>query len=234
MHSTLARCCLVISLFAPWSPVGLAAGMLPETSVLLINAADGEGSITVTNSESEVALLHTSLDNLAEDTEELLFVTTPIARVEPGEKQLVRFIVQSDTPITTQRMKRVIFEGIPPAKDGRNAIRMNVRQNLPVIINPAGLASMNDPWTLLKWSVEGGSLVVRNDSPYVVRLGNQLLLLPAQLSVQLPRTYVLPGQVHTVELPVGFNVVANSKVRLFPVSLYGFQVDAYDAPVSAR
>ncbi|MHC8375393.1 hypothetical protein ACYZT3_04805 [Pseudomonas sp. MDT1-16] len=44
------------------SNVSLAAGMVPETSVVLINVGDGEGTINVTNSDSNTALLYTSLE----------------------------------------------------------------------------------------------------------------------------------------------------------------------------
>ncbi len=105
----------------------------------------------MTNSDRKAALLYTSLENLPEDTESLLVVTPPVARVEPGEEQLVRFIVQSEKPITTQRLKRVSFEGIPQkAPKVKASIGVTVRQNLAVLITPKDLPAKNDPWTLLR------------------------------------------------------------------------------------
>ena len=209
-----------------------ATGMMPDTTIVLINAADGEGSINVTNSDKKVALLYVQVENLPEDTEELVLVTSPISRVEPGEKQLVRFIVQADAPITTQRMKRVTFEGIPQAEDGKNAVSINIRQNLPLIINPPGLASKRDPWTLLKWTAKGRELTVSNDSRYVVRLSDQLELLPDRLVMHMSRTYLLPGEIYRFELPAGKQATARNKVRIYPASLYGAQVEPYDAPLT--
>lgn len=231
----VAKKWLVVALLSGWGANALATGMLPDTSVVLINAGDGEGSINVKNTDDEVNLLHVTLEHLPEDTEELLILTTPIARVEAGEKQLVRFIYQADEPITTQRMKRVTFEGIPPQdENGSNKVRISVRQNLPVIISPPGLPRKDDPWTLLEWKVTGNVLNVRNDSPYVVRLNQQLEVLPAKIALQLPRTYLLPGSSQNLTLPAGSQFSAGSKVRLYPASIYGYQDKPYDAPLTAQ
>ncbi|MBD1597582.1 fimbria/pilus chaperone family protein [Pseudomonas typographi] len=205
-----------------------AAGMQPETTVVLIHAGDGEGSLNVRNSDPQAALLHTVLEDLPEDTAELLIVTPPVARVEAGKSQLVRFILQPTEPIETQRMKRVIFEGIAPKNpDGSSRVNITVRHGLPVIIHPQGMPVKRDPWTQLQWSVEGGQLVGHNPSPYVVRLANQVMLLPGKQTIGLPSTYILPSQRITQPLPPGVPVV--SAVRVYPASLYGFAVAPYEA-----
>ena len=42
------------------SPLALSTGMVPETSVVLVNEADGEATMNVKNSESSPQLLYTS------------------------------------------------------------------------------------------------------------------------------------------------------------------------------
>ncbi|MGV8889717.1 MAG: fimbria/pilus chaperone family protein [Pseudomonas sp.] len=216
-----------------FSHVSQAAGMVPETSVVLINVADGEGTINVTNTDSQAALLYTSLQNLPEDQENLVVATPPVARVEAGEKQLVRFIVQSENPITTQRLKRVTFEGIPQKDPNAPAkIGVTVRQDLPVLITPADLPLKSDPWTLLEWSVKGQTLTVKNDSRYVVRLNQLFNVMPAEIKLTLPRTYILPGQTNHFELPAGARLSADATVRIYPASTYGFAVKPFDAPLN--
>ncbi|EZP32988.1 fimbria/pilus periplasmic chaperone [Pseudomonas sp. RIT288] len=115
-------------MLVPISPMSQAAGMVPESTVVLVNVADGEGTMNVTNSGDKAMLLYTSLENLPEDQDSLLVVSPPMGRVEAGEKRLVRFI-QSEQPITAQRLKHVTFEGIPqsdPAAKGK--IGVTVRQ----------------------------------------------------------------------------------------------------------
>jgi len=212
----------------------LADGMLPETSVVIVYEDKGEAAVNVRNSDPRPSLLHVTLQDLPEDTEPLLFVTPPVSRVEPGENQLVRFILRNAKPLKTQRLRRVVFEGIPPKnklEPGRATVAVNIRQNLPVILHPKALPMNREPWKGLTWSVADGELTVRNDTPYVVRMGQEVHLLPAMTSLKLPAAYMLPGSHHTVAIPATAGAVAS--VRLYPATVYGFAVDAYDAPLTA-
>lgn len=225
----LAVACFLSNAFIP--ATAHASGMLPETSVVIVNEADGEASMNVKNTDANATLLYTSIQNLPEDKENLLVVTPPVARVEPDETQLVRFILQSKEPLKTQRFKRVIFEGIPQqSKDGGVKVTMNVRQNLPVIIHPKGLAPNREPWKLLTWSVSNGNLIAKNDSAYVVRLAQTVTLLPGKAELDLGKTYFLPGE--TISVPVPAAVAASTTVRLAPATVYGFSVDSYDAALT--
>ncbi|MGC1333205.1 fimbria/pilus chaperone family protein [Pseudomonas sp.] len=210
----------------------VADGMIPETSVIIVDEAEGEASIRVTNSDSRVALLHVTLENVPEDTQPLVFVTPPVSRVEAGQEQLVRFILRNDQPLKTQRLKRVIFEGIsqnPGAPvPGEARVGVTVRQNLPVILHPKGLAAQREPWLGLRWRLVDGALTVANDTAYVVRLAQELRLMPGDIEVQLPRSYLLPGD--HLSLAVA-SAVAATHVRLQPATVYGFAVDAYEAPL---
>jgi P pilus assembly chaperone PapD len=213
-------------------PAAYADGMVPETSVVIVEAGDGEGVMNVKNTDGKAALLYTTLRDLPEDTEKLLVVTPPMARVDAGETQLVRFIVANKTALSTERLKRVTFEGIPQKEPGKHHVQMTVRQDLPVIIRPKGLEINKAPWKLLKWSMQDGALKVSNNTPYVVRLGQKVELLPGNGVASLPKTYVLPGE--TVEVkPEQALSCTPSGVRLFPSTSYGYVVDHYEAPVEA-
>ncbi|MNK66875.1 putative fimbrial chaperone protein [compost metagenome] len=238
MNFTPARFVFALSASAAWiaglAPLPLhAAGMLPETSVVIVNESDGEASINVKNTDAKPALMFTSLTGIPGDDDTLLIVTPPVARVEPGETQLVRFLLQTKEPLKTQRLRRVIFEGIPP-KNTEPGLRvtMNVRQNLPVLIHPKGLAKDDQPWKRLKWSVGTGTLRVVNDSPYVVRLATAVQLLPSAATVDLPRPHVLPGE--TVEVPLPAAAKGAATVRMVPATVYGFTVASYDVRLAAH
>jgi P pilus assembly chaperone PapD len=229
MSATRLR--FIVSLFGmvPAMPV-LADGMVPETSVILVYEDKGEASVSVRNSDAKPSLLHVTLQDIAEDAEPLLFVTPPVSRVEPGASQLVRFILRNAKPLKTQRLKRVLFEGLLPKnklEPGRATVAVNIRQNLPVILHPKGLAPNREPWKGLTWSITQGELMVANDTPYVVRMGQEVHLLPMMASIRIPTTYVLPGARHVVAVPESAR--AATAVRLYPATVYGFAVDAYDA-----
>lgn len=209
-----------------------ATGMVPETSVVIVEQEDGEGAINIKNTDAFPVLLLTSLQNTADDNETLLTVTPPAARVEPNKIQRVRFIITSKTPLKTERLKRVTFEGVPPQRKGKNEVRMTVRQNLPVIIRPAGLEKDLAPWKRLKWTLSGDVLTLSNPSPYVVRLGQGVQTLPDNTHWTLPNSYVLPGQTLSLTPDGNKKAGAGMQVRISPATTWGYTVNSYDAPLS--
>lgn len=220
------------ALLAQASSFAAADGMQPETTVIILNEADGETSINIKNTDVGPALLYSSIHNIPEDAAPLVLLTPPVVRVEGGKTQLVRFLLESKEPLKTERLKRVYFEGIPENKDlGSAHVSVTVRQDIPIILHPKGLPKNAEPWKLLKWEIAGTDLVLRNDSPYVVRLAQQVLLQPQGTVVPLPRTYVLPGATFKLPLPAG--TPTPEAIRLFPATVYGFTVRSYDAPLAA-
>ena len=205
-----------------------AAGMVPETPVVVVDQASGEATLNVRNSDDQPALLYSTIEHIPQDTEPLLLLNPPVARVEPGKSQQVRFILREVGPLKTERLQRVVFEGISPRQGGSGAqVHLTVRQNIPVIVRPANLAIDRMPWKRLVWSVAGQQVRVSNPSPYVVRLSKAVNLIPGGVTLDLQRTYILPGEV----LMLDASSTLGSHVRLFPASTYGFAVDSYDAPL---
>ena len=174
----------------------------------------------------------TTLENTKDDSENLLVVIPPAARVEPGKIQRVRFILISPLPLKTERLKRVIFEGVPPQQKGKSEVRMTVRQNLPVIIRPAGLEKDQAPWKHLVWGIAGGNLTVNNPSSYVVRLAQEVRTLPGNVSWILPNSYILPGQSVSLASQQGKTVGEARQVRISPATTWGYTVQSYDAALS--
>lgn len=220
-----------LALYAVCGAQAHADGMIPETSVVVVHEGEAEAAIKVTNSDPRPALLHVTLQNVPQDTASLVFVTPPVSRVEAGQSQLVRFILSGQEPLKTQRLKRVIFEGIQQGKasgaPGDATVSVGVRQNLPVILHPKGLARDAEPWLQLKWALDEDELIVRNPSPYVVRLAQELRTLPSDTAWQLPRSYLLPGD--RLALKVAGRAPADNQIRLLPATVYGFAVGPHIA-----
>jgi len=227
MCSALLRGASICLLF---TTAAVADGMYPETTVVVLYEEDGEATINIKNTDAGPALLHSVVENVPEDLEPLLIVTPPIARVEAGDTQLVRFIATLKAPLKTQRLKRVSFEGIPQARAAQGAtIGITLRQNLPLILHPQGLPRHHTPWELLKWKRAGERLTVHNDSAYVVRLAPDVQVFPQGVPAILPRTYILPGEVLAAE--VGSPLGSVTEVEIQPATVYGFTVDHYRAPI---
>lgn len=201
-----------------------SAGMVPETSVVIVNESDGEASINLKNTDEHSSLLYSQILPIEEDDENILILTPPVSRVDAGETQSVRFILQTTTPLSTQRLRRVTFEGIPPKSD-KAQVRINVLQNLPVIINPKGLAKDEEPWRRLKWTSSEESVEVSNPDKYVVRLDQKVVLNPGAHIVELPKTYLLPGDRVKIRFPEKLKSL--STATIFPATVYGYSVDSY-------
>ncbi|HHB1450829.1 TPA: fimbria/pilus periplasmic chaperone, partial [Serratia odorifera] len=63
---------MLIGFFLP--AVLFADGMRPDTTVIVLHEAEGEVSINVTNTDSSPALLHSVIEDVPEDTEQLIVV----------------------------------------------------------------------------------------------------------------------------------------------------------------
>ncbi|MGR7464189.1 fimbria/pilus chaperone family protein [Klebsiella aerogenes] len=211
------------------STLALATGMVPETSLLLINEQDKGANMNVKNTDDHPSLLYTSIVDLPDDKGTHVVVTQPVTRVEAGQTQRLRFILQTDAPLKVEHLKRLHLEGIPPKTKGKNQVTINIRQDLPVLIHPASLPVKKDAWTLLTWSVSGNVVTVKNDSPYVVRMSSQVRMLPSGIDVTLDRTYILPGQ--SISAKAGRSLSGDRQVTFYPASRYGVQVPSYTADV---
>lgn len=209
-----------------------SAIMQPQTSMVLIREDAGGGSINVTNTDDKDALLYVKVIDLPDDKFPQLIVTQPVMRVAAGQTQRVRFVLISDRPLTTEHMKRVTFEGIPITSVANQGIAISLRQNLPVIIHPAGLAENIGSWKDLQWSVKQGKLRVHNPGAWVVRMAPSFTLLPGNQKVILNKSYILPGET----LPVVFSDVLalarTQKIRIDAVSSYGYEVGNAELSVS--
>lgn len=234
--------CILLS-FAIIAPIlsvstANASGMKLETSVVVVNTADGEGVMTLKNTDAKPVLLYSSVENLPGDKEESLVVTPPVVRVNPGDNQTVRFMLKTPPKAVEQwssgaveQFKRAIFEGIPASDKTSEKLQITVRQNVPLIIHPSGLKENLEPWTLLQFKQIGSdSLQITNSGAYVVRMNPTITVLPQNISGVMPRAYMLPGDVVTVK----FNspVTNGQQAKITPANLYGYFVEPYKTSLS--
>lgn len=216
---------------ASWS-----SGMVPQSSIVVIEESDGEGNIDIKNTDKFPSLLITKIEDIDEDKEELITVYPPVARVEGNEMQTVRFLITTKTPLKTERLKRVTFEGVPPKnRELEKEINVTFKQNLPVIIRPAGLAQNLTPWEGLTWEDKDNQLTVTNPSPYIVRfISPNITLLPSGQTLTLPKSYILPHQSFSLSGVQSVSIKNVNKVRFYPATTWGFSTDKYYDAVLAR
>jgi P pilus assembly chaperone PapD len=207
------------------------SGMSPDKTVLLIDEGQGEATMNVTNTDNGPSLLVSTIYNLEGDDEEIILVNPPMARVEAGDMQSVRFILEQKAPLQVQLLRRVTFEGIPPNIESKTSkVGMTLMHDMPVIINPKGLKKDLTPWKHLKWTSAAGKLTVKNPSPYVIRLLPLVELFPGDQTLSLPKTYILPGQTLNLDLPKDQRAVA-TRVTIKPANLHGYAAEPFSAPI---
>ncbi|ARZ02503.1 fimbria/pilus chaperone family protein [Yersinia ruckeri] len=222
--------CSLFPVFTAANSVGSgASGIQLNESVIVIETEYAEGTATLTNKSASPVMLHSSLQVVAEDASEKVIVTPSVARVEPGETQLVRFFLKDEykNTLKQQTLVRAIFQNIPPKK--QNNVGLTIRHNVPLIIHPSTLPKNNKPWQFLNFSQDvHGNIVVKNDGDYVVRLSESLILQPRNGRAELPQSYILPGKTLVATKNTSFNGKASS-VTIQPANLYGYISDSYTA-----
>ncbi|MFH7909023.1 fimbria/pilus chaperone family protein [Enterobacter cloacae] len=221
LNRTLICACLLASFNT------LAAGMVPDTSLLIVKEDEQGASMDVKNTDGDAQLLYTKLIDLPDDPRPGLIVTQPVVRVEAGKTQRVRFVLKNSAePLKVEHFKRVIFTAIPQRE--RNKVKVTFSQNLPVIIRPAGLAENREPWKDLSWKINNGRISVENKTPYVVRLEQKVKLLPSGTSANFSKTYILPGE--TLMGSSAVKITASEKqVEFYPATRYGYKANSYIA-----
>jgi len=208
------------------------AVMKPETSMIMINEEAEGGSLNVTNTADYEALLYVKVYSLPDDPQPQLLVTQPVTRLAAGQTQRLRFLLHSRGPLKTEHMKRVILEGIPlQALSGKNTVGLSLRQDLPIIIHPAGLPMKSDPWEALKFSETSGVLTIANPSRYVVRLSQAVVLLPSMNNIMLSKSYILPGETLTVKGQDAAALKNSKQIQIQSLSKYGYVAGLFIQPL---
>lgn len=225
---------IICSIFAFVSLSVFSEGMVPETSLLVIDEATHSGTMNVKNTDAHPALLYTTVVDLPDESKDLkLIPTQPVVRVEPGQTQQIRFILQNNKPLDVEHFKRVTFEGIPPKSENKRIkIGFNIRQDLPVLIRPAGLPVVTDAWKYLQWSGSGNTAKVVNPDKYVVRLAPEIVFLPSGTKGHISKSYILPGE--TLNITVSKNINGDNKVQFYPASRYGIEVPSFISDLNAK
>ncbi|UMX93545.1 fimbria/pilus chaperone family protein [Escherichia coli] len=211
---------ITFTVFITTSMNTLATGMVPETSVLLVDEKRGEASINIKNTDDHPSLLYTTIVDLPESNKSIrLIPTQPVIRVEAGQVQQVRFLLQATVPLQSEELKRVTFEGIPPKDDKSSRVTVSIRQDLP----PSAAFSEESALKFLEWRKNGDQIEISNPSNYVVRMTLQFKTLPSGKTGAINKTYFLPHTSTTTAL----TNATDTKVEFYPASRYGYRGNKY-------
>ena len=104
LKRTLICACLLASFN------GMAAGMVPDTSLLIVNEDKQGASMDVKTRMLKHSCCTPKLLISPDDPKPGLFATQPVVRVDAGKTQRVRFVLKSSAePLKVEHFKRVIL-----------------------------------------------------------------------------------------------------------------------------
>ncbi|STM36746.1 putative periplasmic chaperone protein [Escherichia coli] len=95
---------ITFTVFITTSMNTLATGMVPETSVLLVDEKRGEASINIKNTDDHPSLLYTTIVDLPESNKSIrLIPTQPVIRVEAGSSTTGSIFTSGDCSSAIRR-----------------------------------------------------------------------------------------------------------------------------------
>lgn len=211
----------------------IASSVLPTTSVLIIEEDEREGTIGIKNTNKEPVLLYSRVQRLEDEDLDAVLIPSPQAVVvQPGETQTVRLLYRSKSKLDKEHLARIQFMGIPPEQKKPGAhIGFMVGQDLPVVIRPKGYMPVENKWQFLKWSILDSQLCVANETKTVIRFVNDVVLLPGNTTIKMPKSYALPGSKNCSTLPAGYQHSKTSKVSFSAITDYNYMVDNRQADI---
>ncbi|NIG87587.1 fimbria/pilus periplasmic chaperone [Serratia symbiotica] len=173
-----------------------SAGMTPNTSAVIIEEQNKEGTIEIKNTDAEPMLLYSKIVRLADDDFDGALIPSPAAvLVQAGETQVIRVLLRTNKKMEKEHLARVEFSGIPTQNKGGTRIDFLITQDLLVVIRPSGYTPVNDKWTYLKWKFEANQLCLTNDTKMVIRIADKIVIEPNNISLNLPKTYAFLHQI---------------------------------------
>lgn len=218
----------LLLLYFIFSLQSFASGVLPETTVVIVKEESGLGKIKVQNTDDKPILLYSHVIDLKDDPNPKIHVSQPVTRLEPGQKQMIKFYLNSKLPMTVEHMKRVVFEGIPENSSLTSSnVQFSVNQDLPVIIVPVAVKDNIRQWNELQWFYSDNEVIVSNSGKHVIRLNQAIIFEPDHEHAKLQQTYILPG--HDFHLKIKHK--NPTSVIINPVTRYGFSSGSVSMPV---
>jgi len=133
-----------------------------------------------------------------------LTVSPPMARLAPGQQQIVRLAVTPDAASNDERAFRLLVSELPdPSEPVAQSVRVLLQFSVPVFKAGAHPSEAHLDWRAAR-SGDGLSLIARNTGARHVKLSGLSYAVAGERSaVLMPATfaYILPGASHRWTIP---------------------------------
>nr|WP_314265295.1 fimbria/pilus chaperone family protein [uncultured Moellerella sp.] len=190
-----------------------------ETMTVILDAGEPRKVFSIKNTGKEPILLSTKVtdieggDVLAQD----VMVSPPITRIEPEQSQQINFVLKKGVTVSHEALLKVSFQGVGATKT--NSAKMPIRQDVAMLIMPAGMSVSQTPWDTLVVKQLGDKLTLTNTGKQVIRLAPNFTGLPGNQHYSLGQFYLRPEERKTIAVEGMVN-----EIKITPLSRYGFKM----------
>lgn len=175
------------------------AAIQAMVSRVIYSSENKAATLTLKNNASKAYIVQTWLEP-GEDKTALakvpFIVTPPLIKIEPQKESVLRFIY-SGTGLPTDRESQVWInvQEIPPKPEEENTLQLAVRSKIKLFYRPQQI-EMDLPEAVkkLQWSLENGTLKLKNNSPLFITIGDLTLGKNGKPISQMQRDMVPPFQ----------------------------------------
>ncbi|HHN8583806.1 TPA: fimbria/pilus chaperone family protein [Providencia rettgeri] len=215
MKQTLLKTLTVISLLAS---AAAHANFQLETMTVIVDESEPRKVFNVKNTSKEPILLSTKVANLdgGEELASDVMVSPPIIRIEPEQSQQINFVLKKGLTLPHEAILKVSFQGVGATKV--NTTKMPIRQDVAMLITPAGMSVSQTPWEALQVSQRDNTLTLTNTGKQVIRLAPNFTSEPGNENYSVGQFYLRPNESKTVNVKGKVNTITIS-----PLSRYGFK-----------
>lgn len=220
------------SLFAA-ALLGIAAASPSHAAIqamasrVIYNSDNKAATLNLKNNASKPYIVQTWLEPGEDKTASAkvpFIVTPPLIKIEPQKESVLRFIYSgAGLPADRESQVWINVQEIPPKPEEENTLQLAVRSKIKLFYRPQQLeADLPESVKKLEWSMENGTLKLKNNSPLFITIGDLTLGKNGKPISQMNKDMVPPFQ----SIDVIHHVPGNIKsLRFTYINDYGSNIE---------
>lgn len=140
---------------------------------VFVKESDREAVIYVTNVSNNEVLVYAKEDHdetIAISGKSLFYVSPPVSKLAPYEKQLIRVILKEKN-LKSQKLARILIQEIPYIENpDSNTLSFVKSYNIPALAHPTNLVEDYFPWKKAVLENKEKKSFIVNDSLYLIKI----------------------------------------------------------------
>lgn len=156
------------------------AAVQAMASRVIYNSENKAATLSLKNNSTKPYIVQTWLEPGEDKTASAkvpFIVTPPLIKIESQKESVLRFIYSgSGLPSDRESQVWINIQEIPPKPENENTLQLAVRSKIKLFYRPQQIATdLPESVKKLQWSVENGTLKLKNNSPLFITIGDLTL-----------------------------------------------------------